>query len=69
MHEALPRLDATHLKRGVRKATKEEDGRVPRIAVGGDAARSNFVSLLQVYALAFASWLILMPSGNNPVST
>lgn len=47
MHEALPRLDATHLKRGSFKATKEEDGRAPRIAVGGYAAGSNFVSLCQ----------------------
>ena len=43
MHEALPRRDATHLKRGSYLATKEEDGRAPRTAVGGDAAlRQSF---------------------------
>jgi hypothetical protein len=69
MHEALPRLDATHLKRGGNMPTKEEDGRAPRIAVGGDAAGSNSVSLLQGYTIAFASWLISTPCGNTPVST
>jgi hypothetical protein len=48
----LPRLNATHLKRGGDMPTKEEDGRAPRIAVGSDAADSNFVSLLRVYTVA-----------------
>jgi len=38
-------FSSTHLKRGGRKATKEEDGRAPRIAASGDAACGNPVRL------------------------
>ena len=39
----VPRQITTHLKRGCLQATKEEDGRGSRIALGGDAAYGNLL--------------------------
>ena len=64
MHEAQPRRDATHLKRGGVCATKDEDGRAPRIAAG-ECCRWQFLS---VYAATIVSARISAPAGITPVS-
>ena len=46
-------------------AANEEDGRVPRVAVGGCSVDDN----LYIYATAISAALISTPSGKTPVST
>ena len=56
MHEAWPRQNATHLKRGGLTLPNDEDGRAPRIAADDSVAGGN---------LAYAR--ISTPSGSSPV--
>ncbi len=65
MHEALPRRDATHLKRGSIRLPKRTKVALPALPL----ASAPLAATSFGYGVAAASSLMMMPSGTTPVST
>jgi hypothetical protein len=65
MHEALPRRDATHLKRGSYWPPKKKTVALPVLPL----AAMPLAAILLIYAVTSASALNSTPSGVTPVST
>jgi hypothetical protein len=65
MHEALPRRDATHLKRGSYWPPKKKTIALPVLPSAAMPPAAIFLT----YAVTSASALISTPSGVTPVST
>src|SRR3990172_5865869 len=66
MHEAMPRRDATHLKRGG-LAANDEDGRAP-LSPGGIPPSANVVLRTDLYAVGHEPGFDIAPQRNEKLA-